>query len=100
MDNKSARSEKFETEEVRELAEKLDRELEDYILNLEKRSSNEAWPEDRWQEVIILVLYFFCNCWNKYVGSYYEKYLTKNLSLFFLVIFVVNERVIFICKIN
>ncbi|XP_073973978.1 DNA polymerase interacting tpr containing protein of 47kD [Rhodnius prolixus] len=50
MDNKSARSEKFETEEVRELAEKLDRELEDYILNLEKRSSNEAWPEDRWQE--------------------------------------------------
>jgi hypothetical protein len=38
-------------EERRELAEKLDRELDEFIGGLEKRSSTYEWPEDRWQEV-------------------------------------------------
>lgn len=37
-------------EERRELAEKLDRELDEFIGGLEKRSSTYEWPEDRWQE--------------------------------------------------
>ncbi|GFG39144.1 hypothetical protein Cfor_06452 [Coptotermes formosanus] len=38
-------------EKRRELAEKLDRELDEFIGGLEKRSSTYEWPEDRWQEV-------------------------------------------------
>jgi hypothetical protein len=38
-------------EERRELAEKLDQELDEFIGGLEKRSSTYEWPEDRWQEV-------------------------------------------------
>ncbi|KAJ9590693.1 hypothetical protein L9F63_016209 [Diploptera punctata] len=37
-------------EERRNLAEKLDKELDEYIEGLEKRSYTEGWPEDRWQE--------------------------------------------------
>lgn len=33
-----------------ELAAKLDKDLEDYIDNLDKKSYSEGWPEDRWQE--------------------------------------------------
>jgi len=38
-------------EERRELAEKLDQELDEFIGGLEKRSSTYEWPEDCWQEV-------------------------------------------------
>jgi hypothetical protein len=38
-------------EERRELAERLDQELDEFIGGLEKRSSTYEWPEDRWQEV-------------------------------------------------
>jgi hypothetical protein len=38
-------------EERRELAEKLDQELDEFIGGLETRSSTYEWPEDRWQEV-------------------------------------------------
>ena len=38
-------------EERRELAEKLDQELDEFIGGLEKRSSTYEWQEDRWQEV-------------------------------------------------
>lgn len=48
MDN--ATSKNCEKEDIVKLAEKMDKELEDFISNLEKRSTNEAWPEDRWQE--------------------------------------------------
>lgn len=39
------------TEERLQLAAKLDKELDDFIAGLEKRSYTEGWPEDRWQEV-------------------------------------------------
>jgi hypothetical protein len=38
-------------EERKNLAEKLDEELDVFIGGLEKRSYTEGWPEDRWQEV-------------------------------------------------
>ncbi|KAK9500762.1 hypothetical protein O3M35_001961 [Rhynocoris fuscipes] len=55
MDKKEDNQEKSKVksnlnEERLKLAETLDKELEDYISNLEKRSTNEAWPEDKWQE--------------------------------------------------
>ncbi|XP_054274161.1 DNA polymerase interacting tetratricopeptide repeat-containing, protein of 47 kDa [Macrosteles quadrilineatus] len=37
-------------EERAELAAKLDKDLDDFIDGLEKRSYTEGWPEDRWQE--------------------------------------------------
>lgn len=43
------------TDEEREaLAAKLDKDLDDFIDGLEKRSYTEGWPEDRWQEVCLL----------------------------------------------
>lgn len=40
------------TEEERlALAEKLDKELDEFIDSLEKRGYTEGWPEDRWEEV-------------------------------------------------
>lgn len=33
------------------LAEKLDKDLDDFIDSLEKRRYTEGWPEDRWEEV-------------------------------------------------
>lgn len=42
------------TDEEREkLAAKLDKDLDDFIGGLEKRSYSEGWPEDKWQEVCI-----------------------------------------------
>ena len=38
-------------EERLKLAEKLDKELDEFIGGLEKRSYTEGWPEDRWEEV-------------------------------------------------
>ena len=35
-----------------ELAAKLDKDLEDYIDNLDKKSYSDGWAEDRWQEEI------------------------------------------------
>ncbi|XP_075228645.1 DNA polymerase interacting tpr containing protein of 47kD [Lycorma delicatula] len=37
-------------EERLKLAEKLDEDLDNFISGLEKRSYEEGWPEDRWQE--------------------------------------------------
>ncbi|PSN48066.1 Tetratricopeptide repeat protein 4 [Blattella germanica] len=37
-------------EERRKLAEKLDKELDEFIGGLEKRAYTEGWPEDRWEE--------------------------------------------------
>ncbi|XP_063979880.1 DNA polymerase interacting tetratricopeptide repeat-containing, protein of 47 kDa [Diachasmimorpha longicaudata] len=52
MSGESGDSEKKQWTEVErlELAAKLDAELEGYISNLEKKSYDEGWPEDRWQE--------------------------------------------------
>lgn len=45
------------TDEEREkLAAKLDKDLDDFIGGLEKRSYSEGWPEDKWQEVCIYLL--------------------------------------------
>lgn len=38
-------------EERAALAEKMDKELDDFIDSLEKRGYTEGWPEDRWEEV-------------------------------------------------
>lgn len=38
-------------EERAALADKMDRELDDFIDSLEKRGYTEGWPEDRWEEV-------------------------------------------------
>lgn len=37
-------------EERIELAEKLDKELDEFINGLEKKRYTEGWPEDRWEE--------------------------------------------------
>lgn len=42
---------KLSQEERLKLAAKLDKELDQFIAGLEKRRNNEAWPEDRWEEV-------------------------------------------------
>lgn len=41
---------KWTEQERLELAAKLDSELDDYINSLEKKSYNEGWPEERWQD--------------------------------------------------
>lgn len=38
-------------EERNQLAATLDKDLDDYIAGLERKSYSEGWPEDRWQEV-------------------------------------------------
>lgn len=38
-------------EERAALADKMDKELDDFIDSLEKRGYTEGWPEDRWEEV-------------------------------------------------
>lgn len=45
-------------EERAELAEKMDKELDDFINSLEKRGYTEGWPEDRWEEVENNLNYF------------------------------------------
>lgn len=40
-------------EERLALAEKLDKDLDDFIDGLERKRYTEGWPEDRWEEVII-----------------------------------------------
>lgn len=42
---------KMTDEERTALAEKMDKELDDFINSLEKRGYTEGWPEDRWEEV-------------------------------------------------
>lgn len=42
---------KLTEEERAALAEKMDKELDEFIDSLEKRGYSEGWPEDRWEEV-------------------------------------------------
>lgn len=42
---------KMTDEERAALAEKMDKELDEFIDSLEKRRYTEGWPEDRWEEV-------------------------------------------------
>lgn len=42
---------KMTDEERAALAEKMDKELDEFIDSLEKRGYTEGWPEDRWEEV-------------------------------------------------
>lgn len=44
---------KLTDEERAALADKMDKELDEFIDSLEKRGYTEGWPEDRWEEVII-----------------------------------------------
>lgn len=39
-------------EERKQLAAKLDTDLDKFISGLEKRSYTDGWAEDKWQEVI------------------------------------------------
>ncbi|XP_046979522.1 DNA polymerase interacting tetratricopeptide repeat-containing, protein of 47 kDa [Schistocerca americana] len=53
MENHSAKPKKtsqMTDEERLQLAEKLDKELDEYIAGLERRPYTEGWPEDRWRE--------------------------------------------------
>lgn len=53
MENKTEESKKngpMTQEERLALAEKLDKELEEFIGGLERRPYTEGWPEDRWEE--------------------------------------------------
>lgn len=43
---------KMTDEERAALADKMDKELDDFIDSLEKRGYTEGWPEDRWEEVM------------------------------------------------
>lgn len=43
-------------EERAALAEKMDKELDEFIDSLEKRQYTEGWPEDRWEEVRFKIL--------------------------------------------
>lgn len=45
---------KITDEERLQLAEKLDKDLDDFINSLEKKRYTEGWPEDRWQEVKVI----------------------------------------------
>ncbi|XP_046399889.1 DNA polymerase interacting tetratricopeptide repeat-containing, protein of 47 kDa [Ischnura elegans] len=49
MDSKESKSSMSEEERL-ELCKKLDKELDEYIDGLEKKSYTEGWPEDRWEE--------------------------------------------------
>lgn len=42
---------KMTDEERAALAEKMDKDLDEFINSLEKRGYTEGWPEDRWEEV-------------------------------------------------
>lgn len=48
---------KMTDEERAALAEKMDKELDDFIDSLEKRGYTEGWPEDRWEEVKIYLTF-------------------------------------------
>lgn len=47
----SGKRPKMTDEERLKLAEKLDKELDDFISGLERKPYTEGWPEDRWEEV-------------------------------------------------
>lgn len=52
---------KMTDEERAALADKMDKELDDFINSLEKRGYTEGWPEDRWEEVSISMI-CCCRC--------------------------------------
>lgn len=43
--------EKITDEERLKLAEKLDKDLDDFINSLEKKRYEDGWPEDKWRDV-------------------------------------------------
>lgn len=47
---------KMTDEERAALTEKMDKELDEFIDSLEKRGYTEGWPEDRWEEVFIIII--------------------------------------------
>ncbi len=51
MSNNSGVKSKMSDEERLALAEKLDKDLDEFIDGLEKKRYTEGWPEDRWEEV-------------------------------------------------
>lgn len=53
MDN----AKKNKEEEMHELAQKLDRELEDFINSREKTPYTDGWKEETWQQVTSLQFY-------------------------------------------
>lgn len=62
---------KMTDEERTALAEKMDKELDEFIDSLEKRGYTEGWPEDRWEEVSLsssnesiqfMLLMYVCVC--------------------------------------
>ena len=60
-DSTQTKKKPMTTEERLKLAAKLDKDLDDFIAGLEKKSYTEGWPEDRWQEVkpgFVLSFYF------------------------------------------
>lgn len=51
MSNNSVVKSKMSDVERLALAEKLDKDLDEFIDGLEKKRYTEGWPEDRWEEV-------------------------------------------------
>lgn len=49
--NAETEKKRWTDEERLKLAEKLDKELDEFISGLEKKPYTEGWPEDRWEEV-------------------------------------------------
>lgn len=45
-------------EERLQLAQKLDKELDEFIDGLEKKPYTDGWPEDRWEEVSVFIFSF------------------------------------------
>lgn len=50
MDDQQVKKQHMTDEERQQLADKLDKELDDYINSLEKKPYSDGWPEDRWEE--------------------------------------------------
>lgn len=47
------KKEKISEEERLKLAEKLDKDLDEFINSLEKKRYSDGWPEDKWRDVML-----------------------------------------------
>lgn len=59
-ENQSAAKKPMTHEERLELAAKLDKELDEFIEKLPRRGYQDGWPEDRWEEVNIIICSIKC----------------------------------------
>lgn len=67
--NGDATKKRWTDEERLKLAEKLDKELDDFIAGLERKPYTEGWPEERWEEVRLGRDYLEKTCKNALSGD-------------------------------